>query len=153
LETGLRMAEGAVAADAKELAAHMAVVCNLGRLLELTGIGLRTFARVRRMQEAVERAWALAPDDAEVLIAKGELLRRLPASRGGDHELGRALLRRAVELHPDHVAARLHLAHALAEDGAPEARERVNEALAAARRCGAAAEQGEAQALLSSLSD
>jgi tetratricopeptide (TPR) repeat protein len=153
LETGLQLAEDAVAADANELSAHMAVVCNLGKRLESTGIGLRTLGRVHRMKEAIDRATAIAPDAAEVLIAKGEFLSRLPAFLGGDHELGRALLQRAVELHPDDVRARLYLARALAADGSPEARARLNDALAAARRCGAPAEQSEAQALLASLPD
>ena len=153
LDEGLRRAEAAVAADPNELSAHMAVVCNLGKRLELTGIGLRTLSRLHRMKEAIDRASALAPDAADVLIAKGEFLRRLPAFLGGDHELGRALLGRAVELHPDDVRARLFLARALAADGAPEARARVAEALAAARRDGAAAEQTEAQSLLASLPD
>jgi len=153
LEEGLRLAEAAVAADANELSAHMAVVCNLGKRLEVTGIGIRTLGRVHRMKEAIDRAAAIAPDAAEVLVAKGEFLRRLPAFLGGDHELGRALLQRAVELHPDDVRARLYLARALAADGSPEARARVNDALAAARRCGAPSEQSEAQALLASLPD
>jgi tetratricopeptide (TPR) repeat protein len=153
LEEGLRLAEAAVAADANELSAHMAVVCNLGKRLELSGIGLRTLGRVHRMKEAIDRASAIAPDAAEVLVAKGEFLRRLPAFLGGDHELGRALLQRAVELHPDDVQARLYLARALAADGSPEARARLVDALAAARRCGAPAEQREAQALLASLPD
>ena len=153
LEAGLRMSEAAVAADPDDVQAYLAVCCNLGKQLGVSGLSWRVFGQLHRLRDAIERAAALAPDDADVLIARGEILRRLPASMGGDHELGRALLRRAVELHPDHVAARLHLARALADDGAPEARARVNDALAAARRCGAAAEQTEAQALLASLPD
>ena len=79
LEAGLQIAEAAVAADANALSAYMGVVCNLGKRLELTGIGLRTLGRVHRMKEAIDRASDLAPDAAEVLIAKGEFLRRLPA--------------------------------------------------------------------------
>jgi cytochrome c-type biogenesis protein CcmH/NrfG len=153
LADGLRMSEAAVAADDGNARAHLAVCCNLGKQLDLTGLSLRAFGRLRRMQAEVERAAALAPDDPDVLIARGEILRRTPVSLGGDRELGRALLRRAVELYPDHVAARLYLARAMADDRAPDARTRVSEAVAAAKRCGAAAEQSEAEELLASLRD
>lgn len=121
LESAFRLAEAAVAADASELVAHMAVVCTLGKRLELSGIGIRTLGRVHRMKAAIDRASEIAPDDADVLVAKGEFLRRLPIFMGGDPGLGRALLQRAVELHPDDVQARRYLARALAADGLADA--------------------------------
>src|SRR5258706_14769430 len=94
LEAGLRMSEAAVAADPDDVQAYLAVCCNLGKQLGVSGLSWRIFGQLHRLQDAIQRAAALAPDDADVLIARGEILRRLPASMGGDHELGRALLRR-----------------------------------------------------------
>ena len=58
----------------------------------------------------------------------------MPSPFGGDKAAGLILIRRATEIAPDHVAARLHLAHALADDRAPDARVYVREALAVAER-------------------
>ena len=151
LDEGVRTSEAAIAADATDARAHLALFCNLGKQLDLAGLSWRVFGRLRRAQIAVDRAHELAPNDPDVLVAKGEMLRHVPAALGGDKALGFTLIRRAVELEPDHVAARLHLARALADDRAPDARARINEALAVAERCGAIRERSEAQALLTSL--
>jgi cytochrome c-type biogenesis protein CcmH/NrfG len=151
MEEGIRLSEAAVAADADDANAQLALFCNLGRQLDLAGLGWRTFGRLRRARAAMDRAYELAPDDPDVLIAKGEMLLRLPAVLGGDKAGGIVLLRRAVELHPGHVGARLHLARAMAADRAPEARACISEALALAERGGAEREESEARALLASL--
>ena len=153
LDEGIAIAEAAVAADEQDPRAHLALFCNVGRKLDLSGLSWRVFGELRRMQAEVERAQELAPDDPDILVAKGELLRRVPGPLGGNKELGRALLLRAVDVRPDHVAARLYLARALADDRDPAARARVNEALAAAKKAGAVREQSEAQELLASLRD
>jgi len=151
LEEGVRLSEAAVAADPNDARAQLALFCNLGKQLDLTGISWRAFGRLRRARAAINRAHELAPNDPDVLIAKGEMLRRLPAALGGDKAGGYVLLRRAVELEPDNVAIRLRLAGAMAADGAPEARARIDEALALAEKNGAEREQSEARALLVSL--
>ena len=153
LEEGIVIAEAAVAADDEDARAHLALFCNVGRKLDLAGLSWRVFGEVRRMQAEIDRAQELAPDDPDILVAKGELLRRVPGPLGGNKELGRALLVRAVELRPDHLPARLFLARALADDRDPAARARVYEALAAAKKAGAVREQSEAQELLASLRD
>ena len=153
LEQGLRLAQTAVASDDQDARAHFAVACNLGKQLDLAGLSWRIFGQVRRMQAEIDRAQALAPDDPDVLVTKGELLRRLPGPLGGNKDLALALLRRAVELKPDHVAARLYLARAKAAAGAPDARATVYEALAVAKRCGAVREESEAEDLLAALDD
>jgi cytochrome c-type biogenesis protein CcmH/NrfG len=71
---------------------------------------------------------------------------------GGDRAAGLALLRQAVALDPDHVGARLALARAMAEDGAPDARAKAYEALAVAKKLGAKREQSEAADLLANMS-
>jgi len=153
LDDGVRMSEAAVAADPEDARAHLALFCNLGRQLDAAGVSWRGFERLRRAQAAINRAHQLAPDDPDVLVAKGEMLRHVPRPLGGDPTMGLALLRRAVEVAPDHVAARLHLARAMADDRVPGARAKVYEALAVAKRRGALREESEAQALLASLED
>jgi cytochrome c-type biogenesis protein CcmH/NrfG len=151
LEEAVRLSEAAVATDAEDARAHLALFCNLGRQLDLAGLGWRTFGRLRRARVAINRAYELAPRDPDVLVAKGEMLRRLPAALGGDKVTGIALLGRAVELDPDNVSARLRLARAMAADRAPDARARIHEALTLAEQRGAEIEQSEARALLASL--
>jgi hypothetical protein len=151
LEEGIAMSEAAVAADEHDASAHLALFCSLGKQIELSGLSWRVFARVRRARAEIDRAHELAPNDPDVLTAKGELLRRLPSTLGGDKTAGLVLIRRAVEVAPNHVAARLFLAHAMADDGAPEARKAVSDALAVAERSGAERERSEARALLASL--
>src|SRR5262249_53180317 len=107
LEEGIALGEAAVAADDGDAQAHFSLFCNLAKQVELAGLSWRILGRVRRMQLVLDRAYALAPTDADVLVAKGELLRRLPGPLGGDKRLGTSFLRRAAELHPDHVPARI----------------------------------------------
>jgi len=151
LEEGIVMSEAAVAADSQDPRAHLALFCNLGLHVDLSGLSWRMFDRLRRAQAEIDRAHELAPSDPDILVAKGELLRHMPSPLGGDKAAGLILIRRATEIAPDHVAARLHLAHALADDRAPDARVHVREALAVAERCGAERERSEARALLASL--
>jgi hypothetical protein len=153
LEEGITIGEAAVAADGDDGRAHLALFCNIGRKLDLAGLSWRVFGELRRMQAEIDRAQELAPDDPDILVAKGEMLRRVPGPLGGNKEQGRMLLLRAVQLRPDHLAGRLYLARALADDGDPNARARVYEALAAAKKAGAVREQSEAQDLLASLRD
>jgi hypothetical protein len=153
LEEGVVLSEAAIAADEQDARAHLALFCNVGRELDLAGLSWRVFGQVRRMQAEIDRAQELAPDDPDILVAKGELLRRLPGPLGGNKEQGRALLLHAVQIRPDHLPARLYLARALADDRDPGARAGVYEALAAAKKAGAVREQSEAQELLASLRD
>src|SRR5690242_18324857 len=77
LDEGVVMSETAVAADERDARAHLALFCNLGKQIELSGLSWRVFARVRRARAEIDRAQELAPTDPDVLAAKGELLRRL----------------------------------------------------------------------------
>ena len=151
LEESVVMSQAAVAADEHDALAHFALFCGIGKQIELSGLSWRVFERVRRAHAEIDRAQELAPTDPDILVAKGEFLRRLPSPLGGDKAAGLVLIRRAVELAPNHVAARLFLAHAMADDGAPDARKCVREALAVAERSGAERDRSEARALLASL--
>ena len=153
LEEGVAMGEAAVTADPSDARAYLAVGCNLGKELNLSGLSWRSLGRLSRLREAIDRAYALAPADPDILIAKGEIARRLPAALGGDKTAGLVFIRRAVELAPDNVAARLHLARAMADDGVPEARAEAYQALSLAKKAGDAEDQVEAQRLLVSLQD
>ena len=110
LEQGLSLAERALAGDPHDAAAHFAVFCALGRRTQLEGIGLRSVLAVRRLRREIDTALELAPDDPDVLTAKGAFLIELPRVLGGDAKEGERLLRRAIEIAPDHCAARRYLA-------------------------------------------
>jgi hypothetical protein len=153
LGQGLAMGEEAVRSDDHDALAHLALGCNLGKEIEIAGLSWRVFGQLRRLQSEVDRAYELAPDDPDVLVFKGELLRRTPGPLGGNREQGRALLVRAVEIRPDHVVARVYLARALADDRSPAARAQCAEALAIAKKAGAEREESEVQHLLASLGE
>lgn len=153
LEAAVVVAEAAIAADERDARAHLALVCAVGKQLDIAGLSWRVFGQVRRVQAEIDRAHELAPDDPDVLVAKGQILRRTPGPLGGNKDAGTKLLRRAVELAPDHVPARLYLAAAMADDGEPDARRSLYEALALAKKRGAVREQTEAQHLLAALDD
>ena len=151
LEHGTALAEAAVAADEQDARAHLALFCNLGKQVELAGLSWRVLRQVSRVRATIARATELAPDDPDVLVAHGELLRRLPRPLGGDPARGLTLLERALARRPDHVTGRLYLARALAAERRAEARRAAREARAVATQAGATRERDEAEALLASL--
>ena len=114
---GLKRAEEAVAADEKDPRAHFAVFCNLGEQLRLSGVSLSALFSLRRVRREVDRTLELAPDYADALAGKGNLLLHAPGFFGGDAVEGERLLRRALEVDPDYIGARLDLARALEERG------------------------------------
>jgi len=112
LERGLALARAAVAADAGDAAAHFAMFCTLGRLVQIRGLDpWRPFEALRALEE-LETAVRLAPDDPDVMAAKGATLLLLPRLLGGDPGEGRAWLRRALARDPHHCAAGVYLAAA-----------------------------------------
>jgi hypothetical protein len=153
LDEGVTIAEEAVKADDGDGRAHFALFCNVAKRVTLAGLSWRVLGELRRSRQEIDRAHELLPNDPDVLIAKGELLRRLPGALGGDKPLGLRLLHRALEIKPDHVLGRLYLARAMADDGAPEARAEAYEALNLAKKAGDAEEQAEAQRLIVSLKE
>jgi hypothetical protein len=112
LEHGLALATAALAADDGDAAAHFAAFCTLGRLVQLRGISvMRPLEPLRALGE-LDTAVRLAPDDPDVLAAKGATLLRLPRLLGGDPGEGRVWLRRALARDPHHCAASAYLAAA-----------------------------------------
>jgi tetratricopeptide (TPR) repeat protein len=152
LARGLALAEEAVAAEDTDARAHFAVFCNLGRRMALDGLGLRSLVSLRRLRREIDRTLELAPDYPPALVGKGSLLADTPWVLGGAPAEGEKLLRRAVAIDPDDVDARLHLARALAVNGATdEAHAEAERALGLAMRAQDASSVAEARTLLGKL--
>jgi tetratricopeptide (TPR) repeat protein len=151
LDRGVALAEAAIALDPERARAHFALFCNLAKQLELAGLSWRSLQRLARVKATLERALVLAPDEPDILAAKGEMLRRLPALLGGDVDEAERLLRRALEREPDHVAARLFLARLLVEDERSTAEAEVARAIALAERRGTPEDLAAARALVDEL--
>ena len=118
LERGLAMAEHAVEADGRDARGHFALVCHLGKRMARAGIGFRQISDLRRLRRELDVTLALAPGDADALLAKGALLLKLPRLLGGDSDEAEALLRQALVAEPDNTAARCYLAEAQRTRGA-----------------------------------
>lgn len=129
LTRGLELAEARVRLDPADPLAHFALFCNLGRRVRVTGFGITMPFEVLRALRALDSALALAPDDPDVLTAKGALTIELPRLLGGDPDGGEQWFRRALAQDPNHERARSYLADVLARRGA----EREPAALQASR--------------------
>jgi hypothetical protein len=114
LSRALEIAEGAIADDDRDAAAHFAVFCTLGRAAEIDGVGPGGFATLRRLQREIDRTLELAPEWPDALAAKAAMLLRLPGWLGGDAVQAEQLARRAVARAPGLAEARDVLAQALA---------------------------------------
>lgn len=152
LARSLALADQAIVADERDALAHFARFCALGEQARRSGASLSSLFKVSALRDAVDRTLELAPDFPDALLGKGALLTSLPRLLGGDASEGERLVRRALEIDPEYVGARLFLAETLAgrdEDAA--ARIEVDRARAAAERKGDAAGVARAQRLGQSL--
>lgn len=147
LGRGVTLAEAAIAAEPRNARAHFALFCNLAKQLELSGLSWRSLQRVQRLKRVIDTTLALAPTDPDVLVAKGEMLRRLPSVLGGDGRQAEVLFRRALERAPDHVAGRLFLAQLLVERNARDAAAEVTRAIEVAERAGTPTDRAAARTL------
>jgi tetratricopeptide (TPR) repeat protein len=151
-EKGLALAEQALAENDQSAEAHYAVFCNLGRQIENASINTSTLSSLKRVRREVDRALELNPDYVEALMGKGSLLINTPRFFGGDVAGGEKLLRRAIELDPNHVQAHLQLAKSLAARGAKaEARAEAQKALELAEAKKKAETAADARAVLAKL--
>jgi len=121
LARGMELAERAAEVNQRDGLAHFAIVCNLGRKMQASGMGLAQLFRLRRLKRELDTTLELAPNDPDSLVAKGALLLQLPRLLGGDVVEAEKLLRHALDVEPDNGAARCYLAQALSARGvAPE---------------------------------
>lgn len=152
-EKGLALAEQAVAENDNDPEAHYAVFCNLGRQIENASINTSTLSSLKRVRREVDRALELKPDYVEALMGKGSLLINTPRFFGGDVAGGEKLLRKAIELEPNHMQAHLQLAKSLAARGAKEeARVEAQKALEIAEARKKAETAADARAVLAKVS-
>lgn len=115
---GIALAQAAVDADPNDARAHFALFCSLGRWVRDGGVSVARLLEVLRVLRELDAAVALAPDDPDVLTAKGALLVSLPRLLGGDSDAGESWLRRALTVDPHHDVARWFLADVLERRGA-----------------------------------
>ena len=135
LRESLADADAAITADDTDALAHFAAFCALGRLLRNDGVSLAAPLQLRRLRREVDRTLELAPDFADALAGKGELLLNMPRLLGGDPAEGERLLRRALAVDPNYLTPRFALVDALKARGATdEARREATQALAIAER-------------------
>jgi tetratricopeptide (TPR) repeat protein len=152
LAQSLERSDEAIAADDRDALAPFARFCALGQQAKLAGMSLTSLFKLRPIRAAVDRALELAPDFQDALLGKGSLLLSVPSILGGDDAEGERLVRRALEIDPDYVGARLTLAQALAERGdQAAARAEAERALSSAERKGEAEQVAEARRLLADL--
>jgi hypothetical protein len=150
LEEGVAMSEAAVAADEHDARAHLALFCNLGKQIELSGLSWRIFARLRRARAEIDRAHELAPTDPDILAPRASCCAACRPRSAATRPRARA--------HPprgrDRARPRRRPPVPGARDGRrPGARRRAGRprGLAVAERSGAERERSEARALLASL--
>jgi len=151
LERGAKVAEAAVAAHPEDARTHLALSCNLGKQLALAGISWRSLSRLNRLKEVIDTAYRLAPDDPDVVVARGELLRRTPAVLGGDVAEAERCFRRALARNTEHLQGHLCLAHLLADRNDPDARREAKLALSLAKQSGTPRQIADAAALVHDL--
>ena len=135
LTESLEQADRAIAADDRDALAHFARFCALGEQARRSGASLSSLVKLWEIRAAVDRTLELAPDYSDELHGKGALLCSVPRLLGGDPAEGERLVRRALEIDPEYVGARLFLAERLAERGdRAEAEAQASRALEAAER-------------------
>jgi len=135
LELSLDQADRAIAADDGDALAHFARFCALGEQARRSGASLSSLVKLWQIREAVDRTLEIAPDYSDALHGKGAFLCSVPRLLGGDPDEGERLVRRALEIDPEYVGARLFLAERLRERGDRAGAEaQVARALAAAER-------------------
>jgi cytochrome c-type biogenesis protein CcmH/NrfG len=117
LAQSLDLARRAVSADPDDALAHFARFCALGEQARRSGASLSSLVKLGAIRDAVDRTLQIAPDFPDALLGKGAFLCSVPRLLGGDPTDGERLVRRALEIDPDYVGARLFLAERLLERG------------------------------------
>ncbi len=121
LDRGVALARTRLEVDSRDALAHFAVFCNLGRRVQATGLGLFVPFELLEAMRALDAALSLAPDDPDVLTAKGALATELPRLLGGDPDGAAGWFRRALERDPANARARAYLERITRSGSAPAA--------------------------------
>jgi tetratricopeptide (TPR) repeat protein len=117
LALSLEQADRAIAADDHDALAYFARFCALGEQARRSGASLSSLVKLWAIRDAVDRTLVLAPDFSDALYGKGAFLCSVPRLLGGDPDEGERLVRRALEVDPEFVGARLFLAQRLFDRG------------------------------------
>jgi tetratricopeptide (TPR) repeat protein len=150
-DSGIALANQAIAVDAGAADAYFALFVNLGRKSERSGVGSQAL-NVARLKELLRKTLELDPQHAHAWEAQGEMLTRLPWLLGGSDEEGKRALRHAAELAPNWARPRLRLAELAFEQGhEAKARREAERARDLARGAGDEEDRADAEALLTKL--
>jgi tetratricopeptide (TPR) repeat protein len=143
-----RIADSAIESKPDDPAAVALLALLEARALRDANI-FRQALMLPALRRTLDRALALAPDDGELLDAKGTLLLRLPSFSGGNPRIARELFEHAVEVDPSDTTAYLGLAEAAQElDDLPAAAAAATRAAELARAQGDNDDLARAQARL-----
>jgi tetratricopeptide (TPR) repeat protein len=108
-DSGIGLAEQAIARDPSVADGHYALFVNLGRKAERTGVAAQTM-KISRLKKLLDKTLELDPRHADAWEAKGEMLIRLPRLFGGSEIEGERALRHSAELDPKWAKPPLRLA-------------------------------------------
>ncbi len=154
LDAAVAEAERAVEVEPDDPLAHFALFCALGERMQARGVSARSLFELRRLRAAVDRTLELAPDFADALVGKANLLLDAPWILGGDAKEAAVLLRRAIAIAPEYLRARRDLARALDRLGETDAaRAEAARALAEAKASGDAEDVAAADAVLAAIEE
>jgi len=108
-DSGIGLAEQAIARDPSVADGHYALFVNLGRKAERTGVAAQAM-KISQLKKLLAKTLELDPRHADAWEAKGEMLMRLPRLFGGSEAEGELALRRSAELAPKWAKPPLRLA-------------------------------------------
>ena len=152
-DSGIGLAEQAIARDPSVADGHYALFVNLGRKAERTGVASQTM-KISRLKKLLDKTLELDPRHAHAREAKGEMLMRLPRLFGGSEAEGERALRRSAELAPKWAKPPLRLAELDWKKGrVDQARAEAERARDLARTSGDEDFLEAAQVLLNQMSD
>lgn len=100
-EKGSEWGKKAVEIDEKNALAHFWYFANLGRIQQMKGIfyGLKVLSTLKHH---IQRAYELAPVNAEIVSALGSFYRELPGFAGGDEKKAEEFFKKALSLDPNY---------------------------------------------------
>jgi tetratricopeptide (TPR) repeat protein len=148
---GLGLAKRALAIDDQNADAHFALFATEGRIMLLEGVTPNPISLLKVNQE-LERCLQLNPNHSDALAAKGGLYRQLPWVLGGNLDKAEECLKRAIEIDPNAVGARIELARTYRDKGRTELCEPLlTKAAELAQRMNKERQLGEARQLLTEL--